>query len=130
MAKSANSISIRTTFKKRPYNIRPYLLTLASVFILEIFLSNGRGPTMYLFLRKEFKWDEKVMAKFMAFFGSLGLITQYLIVPFLTENKRIRMRDSTLAALSMLTGAGSATITAFASQEWEIYVSGLVNFLG
>jgi hypothetical protein len=122
--------AFRTTFKRRPYNVRPYLLILASVFIIEIFMSNGRGPTMYLFLRKEFQWNTSSMAKYMAVFGVIGCITQYMIVPFLTENKRIRMRDSTLAALSLMTSAGSATIVAFASDTWEIYVAGLVSFLG
>ena len=44
--------AFRVTFKRRAYNVRPYLLILASVFVLEIFMTNGRGPTSYLYYRE------------------------------------------------------------------------------
>ena len=68
------------------------------------------------------------MSKLMVAFGLLGLLTQYIAVPVLTE--RFRMRDSTLGALALLTASGSSVITAFATEEWHIWVAGIVSFLG
>ena len=39
------------TFKKRAYNTRPFLLILASNFILYHFMINGRDSTFYLYTR-------------------------------------------------------------------------------
>ena len=78
--------------------------------------------------RKEFGWTVKDMSKLMVAFGLLGLFTQYIVVPVLTE--RCRMRDSTLGALALLTASGSSVITAFATEEWHIWVAGVVSFLG
>ena len=78
--------------------------------------------------RKEFGWTVKNMSKFMVTFGILGLLTQYIAVPLLTE--RCRMRDSTLGAIALLTASGSSVITAFATEEWHIWVAGAVSFLG
>ena len=40
------------------------------------------------------------------------------------------MRDSTLGAIALLTASGSSVITAFATEEWHIWVAGVVSFLG
>ena len=68
--------SFTTAFKKRAHGIRPYIITLIIIFVLEIFLSQGRGQTMFLYLRKEFKWDEATFGQYIAVFGIVGLFTQ------------------------------------------------------
>ena len=92
--------AFHTTFKQRPHGLRPYVILLASVFIIEIFLINGKGPTMYLYLRKEFSWDESTFGRFIALFGVVGLFTQYVAVPFLTET--CGLHDTTLGFLACI----------------------------
>ena len=49
--------AIRVTFKRRAYNVRPYLLILAFVFVMEIFMTNGKGPTSYLYYREDLHYQ-------------------------------------------------------------------------
>ena len=46
---------------------------------------------MYLFMRKQFQWDASLFGRFLAFLGILGLLTQYVAVPILTECLGIRL---------------------------------------
>ena len=42
------------------------------------------------FLRKQFQWDASVFGRFLALLGVLGILTQYVAVPVLTERMGIR----------------------------------------
>ena len=114
--------AFRTTFKSRRYGFRTCLLLLCLLFVVEIFLIEARGPSMYLFLRKQFQWDASVFGRFLAYLGVLGLLTQYVAVPILTE--RVGMRDSTIAGVAMMTVFGEFLIWAFATEGWHIYAGG------
>ena len=78
------------TLRRRRFGLRKYVLTLAVLFMLEMFLIEGRGPSMYLFLRKRFQWDAALFGRFLAVLGVLGVLTQYIAVPILTERLGIR----------------------------------------
>ena len=43
-------------------------------FLLESFLWTGRGPTLYLFFRKQFGWGEQEYGLYTGIFGVLGII--------------------------------------------------------
>lgn len=119
-----------TMFKKREHGVRPYLILLAGIFVMEIFMINGKGPTMYLFLRKELGYDEKAFGMFIAVFGFVGLFTQYVAVPFLTED--CNLHDTTLGLLAVIGCAIQQVMVAFTTREtdWMLYVAGLIAFLG
>ena len=121
-------MAFQTTLKKRPHGVRPYLLLLAFIFILEIFLINGKGPTMYLYFRKEYGWDESKFGQFIAVFGVVGLFTQYVAVPFFTET--VGLHDTTLAFFGVIGCAVQQVIVAFTTAEWVLYISGIIAFLG
>ena len=52
---------------------------------------------------KELSWDEETFGKFVALFGFVGLFTQYVAVPFLSEN--CGLHDTTLGILGVLGSA-------------------------
>ena len=119
--------AFKVTFKKRQNGLRPYVILLGLVFSLEIFLIIGKGPTLYLFLRKEFSWNEVVFGRYIAFFGFLGLFTQYVVVPFCTED--VGLSDTTLGILSVIGCTIQQVIVAFAKTDWLLYLAGIVAFL-
>ena len=45
------------TLKRRPFNTRPFLLILASNFILYVFMINGRDSQLYLYTREGKMWS-------------------------------------------------------------------------
>ena len=104
--------ALRITFRRRRFGLRKYVLLLAVLFMFEMFLIEGRGPrsgqnfvtfidcpfclklftfSMYLFMRKQFQWDASLFGRFLAFLGILGVLTQYVAVPILTECLGIRL---------------------------------------
>ena len=42
-------------------------------------------------MRKQFQWDASLFGRFLAFLGILGVLTQYVAVPILTECLGIRL---------------------------------------
>ena len=70
--------------------------------MLEMFLIEGRGPSMYLFLRKRFQWDAALFGRFLAVLGILGVLTQYIAVPILTERLGIRSLSLTQSCTTFI----------------------------
>ena len=60
-------------------------------------------------------------------FTPTGLFTQYVAVPFMTEN--LGMRDSTLGFLAVLGATVQQFMAAFAKDDWVLYLGGLIAFL-
>ena len=65
--------AFKTAFKKRENNLRTYIIIIGCVFLLEIFLITGKGPTMYLYFRKHFSWDAEGFGVYIGVFGILGI---------------------------------------------------------
>ena len=71
-----------------------HLCVSATCFLLEIFLITGKGPTMYLFFRRKFSWDNKGFGAYIGLFGILGIFAQYGILPFMSN--RLKLHDLTI----------------------------------
>ena len=53
------------------------IIVAGIVFLLEIFLITGKGPTMYLYFRKHFSWDAEGFGVYIGVFGILGIFGIY-----------------------------------------------------
>lgn len=61
-------------------------------------LQNGKGMNMYLFFRRELKWDMTKYTNYYTAIGLLGLAAPYLIIPTLTD--KLRFKDTTILLVS------------------------------
>ena len=104
--------AFKTAFEKRENNMRTFIILIGSEkcyqsnvyiqlpivsglgFLLEIFLITGKGPTLYLYFRKQFSWDEKGFGMYIGIFGIMGMIAQYVIIPFMSN--RLKLKDMTI----------------------------------
>ena len=103
--------AFRTTFKRRENSLRSCIIVIGLwwpvhsqtfsnihdtgfAFLLESFLWTGKGPTMYLFFRKQFGWGSQEYGIYTGIFGVLGIIAQYLVIP--TMSTRLKMHDMTI----------------------------------
>jgi hypothetical protein len=118
--------SFHTAFKPRPQSGRPLILMLIIAFVLEIFLIQGRGPFMYLYLRLKFSWTEQTFGQYVAIFGVVGIFTQYVAVPFLTERG---WSDTAIGYWGVMGAIVQCVIGAFAQVEWLLYMAGVVALL-
>ena len=67
---------------------------LAVCFLFEIFLITGKGITIYLFFRRKFSWDNKGYGVYIGTFGIVGLFSQYVLLPFMSN--RLKLHDMTI----------------------------------
>ena len=70
-----------------------------AIFLTEIFLIIGKGPTIYLYFRRTFKWDEKTFGPYVGFFGILALFAKFVVVPFMSQY--FKLHDTTIGKFSM-----------------------------
>ena len=57
-------------------------------------------------------------ARFITILGVIGLLSQYLVVPLLSE--RLKFHDSTISLMDAVTSCINQFIVAFATQEWMV----------
>ena len=49
---------------------------------------------MYLYFRKQFSWDAQTYGLYVGIFGVMGIVAQYLIIPFMSN--RLKFNDMTI----------------------------------
>ena len=87
--------------KKRDHYKRAIIILLLVSFELEIFALNGKWSSFYLFFRRQLQWTIIEYSRYTTILGVIGLVAQYLVVPFLT--KKLHFQDYTIAIIGKYT---------------------------
>ena len=80
---------------------RTILVLLVIGFVLEVFFLNGFWSSHFLFLRKRLNWTSVEYTRYTSILGLIGLLSQYIVIPFLVN--KIKLRDSTISMLESST---------------------------
>ena len=113
--------------KGRKNKERTILILLVIGFVLEVFFLNGFWSSHFLFLRKRLNWTSIEYTRYTSILGLIGLLSQYVVIPFLVN--QFRLRDSTISMLESSTSIINLLILAFVHNEWMLYIGGLISFL-
>lgn len=83
--------------KKREGYKRAVILLLVLAFELEIFSLIGKWGSLFLYFRKILDWTILEYSRYTTTLGVIGLLAQYIAVPFLTA--KLNFQDYTIAML-------------------------------
>lgn len=117
----------RALLKKREGHKRFHIILLIIAFELEIFLSQGRWSSLFLFFRKHLKWSVIQYSRYTTILGVFGLLAQYIFVPFLST--RLKLHDTTISSLDVVTSFVNCFIIAFCTEEWQLYLGAIFAIL-
>ena len=91
----------RSLLKKREGHKRLFIILLILAFELEIFLSQGRWSSLFLFFKKHLKWTAVDYSRYITICGVLGMLAQYVVVPVLSQ--RFKFHDCTISLIDAVT---------------------------
>ena len=111
---------------KRKHNLRRYVLLMIFCFELAIFIDGG-DSNGYLYLRLVLNWDYKVFGQFSIIISAVGVMAQYITIPFLSNV--LKLRDSTIVLIDITGCFIKGIILIFASSTWMVYLASLIAFL-
>ena len=91
----------RSLLKKREGHKRLFIILLILAFELEIFLSQGRWSSLFLFFKKHLKWTAIDYSRYITILGVMGMLAQYIVVPVLSQ--RFKFHDCTISLIDAIT---------------------------
>jgi len=118
-----------TVFQRRENNLHTFIFMLIICFVFEIFLINGKGPTMYLYFRRKFDWNAKTFGGYIGLYGFLGMFAQYVAIPFMSQT--MHLHDTTIALIAIVGVIIQHFIACFTpiSMTYLIYIGGVISLL-
>ena len=87
----------KAVVKKRRHHKRTFIILLIIAFEMEIFALHGKWNLMFLYFKVALDWTMTEFGTYSSVLGCLGLIAQYVLVPFLTGV--LKLHDSTVAMI-------------------------------
>jgi len=121
----------KTVFRKRDNNLRSFIIMLTIAFLLEIMLTNGKGPITYLYFRRKFSWDMSQFGSYIGIYGFVSIFAQFVVVPFLSQ--KMKLHDTTIGMLAIVGCIIQSIMLCFtpsgSEYSWMIYVGSLFSFL-
>ena len=94
---------IKTVFKPRPNNKRLLIWLLLFNFGCYNFAYNGtEGTHRYLFVQKEYEWDEQEYTVFLAAYKTCYLFALWILLPLCS--RYFKLHDATILIIACVTG--------------------------
>jgi len=118
---------LRTIFKSRPNNGRTWVVCFVLVFCLSKGIDSGSGTVSYMFYRLQYQIKNTDMTTMMSIGGPLMLVTQLLIIPFLSG--LLKLRDTSILSLAVAMVIIGDLIRAFNSKLWVLYAAMVFGML-
>jgi len=116
----------KVTFKKRNHDLRRVILTLVSLMLINVTIFSD-GGVLYLYARKEFKWDEQMYTKFQTCSIIVSAIAAFLVMPIISFY--LKMPDAAIGILATCSKIISLVIMSIAWNGWVLFAGSVSGFL-
>ncbi|XP_018576193.1 proton-coupled folate transporter isoform X2 [Anoplophora glabripennis] len=119
---------VKTTFKRREYFIRSIILLNLLILTIHIFIMNGDGSIMFLYLREKFDWT---LTKFTLFNSATSVVWiigtmggTYIL------HKLCNIKEAALILVGLISTTAGSLLQGFGKADWYLYTAGGVRCLG
>lgn len=119
---------VRTTFKCREYFIRAIILLNLLILTVHMFIMNGDGAIMFLYLREKFDWT---LTKFTLFNSATSVVWiigtmggTYIL------HKLFNVGEAVLILVGLISTTIASLLQGFGTTDWYLYTAGGIRCLG
>lgn len=116
----------RVSFKKREHNFRRVIIILIFLMLLNVTIFSD-GGILYLYARKEFKWDEQQYTKFQTCVIIVSAVGAFIVMPLLSFYWKVH--DATIGILATISKVVSLVIMSLAWNGWVLFLGACSGFL-
>eukprot|EP00092_Neocalanus_flemingeri_P016667 GFUD01018030.1.p1 GENE.GFUD01018030.1~~GFUD01018030.1.p1 ORF type:complete len:510 (-),score=61.02 GFUD01018030.1:1014-2492(-) len=116
----------KVTFKKREHNFRRVILILIFLMLLNVTIFSD-GGILYLYARKEFKWDEQQFTKFQTCVIIVSAAAAFIVMPILSFY--LKVHDATIGILATCSKVLSLVVMSLAWNGWVLFLGACLGFL-
>lgn len=110
----------KSTFKRRENFDRAIILLSILLLTIYIFLINGDGSVVFLYLREKFQWTLEHYTLFNSAGNTVWILGTIFGIYFL--HKLLNITESVLILVGFLSMCNGHLIAGFATQDWHIYM--------
>jgi len=116
----------RVSFKRREHNLRRVIVILIFLMLLNVTIFSD-GGILYLYARKEFKWDEQLFTKFQTCVIIVSAIAAFIVMPLLSFYWKVH--DATIGILATMSKVLSLVVMSLAWNGWVLFLGACLGFL-
>jgi len=116
----------RVSFKRREHNFRRVIIILIFLMLLNVTIFSD-GGILYLYARKEFKWDEQQYTKFQTCVIIVSGVAAFVVMPLLSFYWKVH--DATIGILATCSKVISLVVMSIAWNGWVLFLGACLGFL-
>jgi len=111
--------NFKTIIRTRPHRTR--LLVFVMIYTIPLLAKAGRGATSLMFYRKQYKISSVTYSLLFSVWALSAFLSELFLLPFLSLT--LRLRDTTIVLLTLVTSIVGYLIEAFSTQVWVLFFS-------